>query len=160
MHQNKTTNPTDAEVRALAERMARENDVNVGRAEMAVRSLLARDLIEMVVEKATTWRATCGVDGSHWMVKDAAENPAPTGSFCPDCRERKMTAPGVLHWKPDTAAKDAIADLEDAIVDLEEVRRAVFGDVGDEPDVYADYDRCSELMGKMRRAIDVLRERL
>lgn len=54
MHQNKTTNPTDAEVRALAERMARENDVNVDRAETAVRNLLARGLVEMVVEKERT----------------------------------------------------------------------------------------------------------
>lgn len=46
---------------------------------------------------------------------------------------------------------------EQALADLEEVRKAVFGDVGDEPDVYADYDRCVELQGKMRRAIDTLR---
>lgn len=40
--------------------------------------------------------------------------------------------------------------------DLEDVRKAVFGDVGDEPDVYADYDRLSELSGKMRKAISNL----
>lgn len=51
----------------------------------------------------TTWRAVCGVDGSAWKVDGVAENPAPTGSFCPDCRERRMMAPGVLHWKPDAA---------------------------------------------------------
>ena len=45
----------------------------------------------------------------------------------------------------------------DAFADLEEVRKAVFGDVGNEPDVYADHDRCIELAAKMRRAIDVLR---
>ena len=39
------------------------------------------------------------------------------------------------------------------INDLEDVRKAVFGDVGDEPDIYADYDLCTELSGKMRRAI-------
>jgi hypothetical protein len=44
-----------------------------------------------------------------------------------------------------------------AIADLEEVRKAVFGDLGDEPNVYADYDRCAELAAKMRRAIDALR---
>lgn len=42
------------------------------------------------------------------------------------------------------------------IADLDEVRRAVFGDVGDEPNVYADYDLCSELQGKMRRALACL----
>ena len=41
----------------------------------------------------------------------------------------------------------------DALINLEEVRKAVFGDVGDEPNVYADYDQCSELAGKMRKAI-------
>lgn len=41
----------------------------------------------------------------------------------------------------------------DVVAELEEVRKAVFGDVGDEPDIYPDYDRCCELAGKMRRAI-------
>lgn len=44
----------------------------------------------------------------------------------------------------------------EALADLDEVRKAVFGDVGDEPNVYADYDRCSELSGKMRKAISTL----
>lgn len=57
-------------------------------------------------------------------------------------------------------AHNAAADAaRGAISDLEEVRKAVFGDVGDEPDVYADYDRCSELAGKMRRAIAALSAR-
>jgi len=47
----------------------------------------------------------------------------------------------------------------DAIADLEEVRKVVFGDVSDESDVYADHDRACELAGKMRRAIEVLRTR-
>lgn len=45
----------------------------------------------------------------------------------------------------------------DTLNDLEEVYRATFGYAGDEPDIYADHDRCSELMSKMRRAIDALR---
>lgn len=45
-----------------------------------------------------------------------------------------------------------------ALRDIEEVFFAVFGyGVGSEPNVYADYDLCCELMGKMRRAIDDLR---
>lgn len=45
-----------------------------------------------------------------------------------------------------------------ALADLEEVYGAVFGhDAGDEPNVYADYDRCLELSAKMRRAIETLR---
>lgn len=49
-----------------------------------------------------TWRATCGVDGSRWIaeMKDDSK-PPPGGSFCPDCQERKMVAPGVLNWKVD-----------------------------------------------------------
>lgn len=49
------------------------------------------------------------------------------------------------------------AKRERALADLEEVYRAVFGHTGDEPDVYADHDRCCELDAKMRRAIDTLR---
>jgi hypothetical protein len=49
-----------------------------------------------------------------------------------------------------------LAKRREAIADLEEVRKAVFGDVGDEPNVYADYDRCVELAAKMRRALDTL----
>lgn len=47
-------------------------------------------------------------------------------------------------------------DRATALADLEEVRKAVFGDVGDEPNVYADYDRLSELAGKMRHALAAL----
>lgn len=43
--------------------------------------------------------------------------------------------------------------LESAREDLDEVRKAVFGDIGDEPDIFADYDKASEMSGKMRRAL-------
>ena len=56
-------------------------------------------------------------------------------------------------WTP------ALIREQGAVADLEEVRRAVFGDIGDEPDVYADYDRCSDLANKMREAIKVVEER-
>jgi hypothetical protein len=46
---------------------------------------------------------------------------------------------------------------QSALADLEEVYRAVFGYIGDEPNVYADYDRLVELSGKMRRAIETLK---
>lgn len=46
--------------------------------------------------------------------------------------------------------------LDNPILALDEVRRAVFGDLGDSPDVYADYDRLSELQGEMCRAIRVV----
>jgi len=43
-----------------------------------------------------------------------------------------------------------------ALDELEAVRRVVFGDLGDEPDVYADYDRCCETQHRMTRALAVL----
>lgn len=46
----------------------------------------------------------------------------------------------------------------DLAADLDEVRRHVFGDVGDEPDVFADYDRACELSGKLQNAISILRD--
>lgn len=38
---------SDTEIRALAERMAQEHDVHVGRAEKAIRSLVEKGLIEI-----------------------------------------------------------------------------------------------------------------
>lgn len=49
-----------------------------------------------------------------------------------------------------------IKEVTSPIADLEDVRKAVFGDVGDEPDIYADYDRLSATAGKMRQAIETL----
>lgn len=46
-------------------------------------------------------RAECGVCRAAWKVENQQENPAPHGSFCPDCRAGKLTAPGVLNWKPE-----------------------------------------------------------
>ncbi len=43
------------------------------------------------------------------------------------------------------------------INDLDEVYREVFGFVGDEPNIYADYDKCAAAALKMRRAIEALR---
>ncbi len=51
--------------------------------------------------------------------------------------------------------------MQEAVADLEEIRKLTFGDVGDEPDIYAvDYDRLSDLAGKMRKAVTFLRSRL
>jgi hypothetical protein len=49
------------------------------------------------------------------------------------------------------------AKRQAALDDLETVRKEVFGDVGDCPEPFADYDRASELAGMMRRAIETLR---
>lgn len=50
------------------------------------------------------------------------------------------------------------SDVTNALADLEIIYRAVFGYIGDEPDVYADYDRCVELSRKMMEAIVILRQ--
>lgn len=51
--------------------------------------------------KPDDWVALCLVCDSAFVVRsdDApADGPAPHGSFCPDCRENKKIAPGVLNW--------------------------------------------------------------
>ncbi len=55
------------------------------------------------------------------------------------------------------------AKRAEALADLEEVYQEVFGKLGDhtlvlpdQPNIYADYDRCIVMMAKMRHAIDAL----
>lgn len=55
--------------------------------------------------------------------------------------------------RPAPAATDT--GLVTAVADLEEIQQAVFGSLGSEPDVYADYDRLCELSRKMREAMRV-----
>ena len=47
------------------------------------------------------WVAECGVCSADFVVRasDSLENPQPHGGFCPDCRARRLIAPGVLHWR-------------------------------------------------------------
>lgn len=83
------------------------------------------------------------------------------GALCgwpaPNCNAREgaeaLFKAGLLAISQPHHADERVVE---ALADLDEVRKAVFGDVGDEPDVYADYDRCSELCGKMARAIAAL----
>jgi len=86
--------------------------------------------------------------------------------YLPDSRYAYTVAKsggGFLHAREDelTALRNLLNEMfppamSEVVADLEEVHKAVFGDVGDEPNVYADYDRCSELAGQMRRAIKTL----
>lgn len=46
---------------------------------------------------SVSYRATCGVCRAVWA-REEREPPKPC--FCPDCQERKLTAPGVLTWTP------------------------------------------------------------
>ncbi len=55
--------------------------------------------------QTTKWTGKCAIC-SNWFEhpKKGAENPSPHGTFCPVCRERKMIAPGVVHFKPEVSA--------------------------------------------------------
>jgi hypothetical protein len=46
--------------------------------------------------------------------------------------------------------------LQAVLDDLASIHKAVFGDIGDRPDVYADYDRCLDLERRMSRALKTL----
>jgi hypothetical protein len=49
-----------------------------------------------------TWIAQCGVCLAYFESKIKSEdNPHPYGAFCPQCKERGLIAPGVLHFKPE-----------------------------------------------------------
>lgn len=54
---------------------------------------------------------------------------------------------GLTLWLTLTLAplKDPTPMRNAKVTDLDIVRKEVFGDVGDEPNVYSDYDRCCEL---------------
>ena len=60
----------------------------------------------MIPMSITIWQGQCGVCKSCFQHPEtSAENPSPSGTFCPVCRdEQKMTAPGVVHWKAKVAS--------------------------------------------------------
>lgn len=47
------------------------------------------------------WISRCGLCEASFVIRavHAAENPSPSGAFCPDCKARRHIAPGVLHWR-------------------------------------------------------------
>jgi hypothetical protein len=59
------------------------------------------DLPNLREERTDDWVAACGLCSAHFAVtaKDSPQNPGPHGTFCPDCRDRKHPAPGVLNWR-------------------------------------------------------------
>lgn len=59
------------------------------------------DLPVMEEARDDDWVAECGVCDGNFALRadDSEDNPAPHGSFCPDCRALGLIAPGVLHWK-------------------------------------------------------------
>lgn len=60
-----------------------------------------RELPTVREPQADDWVAECGVCEGQFAIRaaDSPENPAPTGSFCPDCKQSRLIAPGVLHWR-------------------------------------------------------------
>lgn len=61
-------------------------------------------------QRTTIWRGQCRVcDNWFEHPKHTPDNPSPSGTFCPVCRdERRMTAPGVVHWKAEARAEHEI----------------------------------------------------
>lgn len=52
-------------------------------------------------EAPDDWVSCCGVCYARFAVKAGDTpngNPYPHGCFCPDCRDGRLMAPGVLHW--------------------------------------------------------------
>jgi hypothetical protein len=94
------------------------------------------------------------VDGPEWSHKDERHKHVPIEYW---------TELGAHpeHAKPDPRGMIFIDkdELLGICVDLEEVRKAAFGDVGDSPDIYGDYDELSRLAGVMRKALRKLDRR-
>ena len=69
---------------------------------MVMDTSITADIPKITAARDDDWVAVCGVcEGSFVVAKvDSADNPAPHGSFCPDCQARRLIAPGVLHWSP------------------------------------------------------------
>jgi hypothetical protein len=76
--------------------------------------------------------------------------PAPADLKARDRKRYKLIRKSLQNKGLLPAATDT--GLE-TVADLEDIRKAIFGDVGDEPNVYSDYDYLCELSRKMREAI-------
>lgn len=76
---------------------------NVGQALGVLHKTIAA--IPSAKAENTIWRGVCGV--CHTLFehpKMTADNPSPAGTFCPVCRdERRMIAPGIVHWAATSA---------------------------------------------------------
>jgi hypothetical protein len=94
------------------------------------------------------------VDGPEWSHKDDRRKHVPIEYW---------TELGAHpeHSSPDSRGIVFIdkGELLDICGDLEEVRKAVFGDVGDEPNVYSNYDELSRLAGTMGKSLRKLNRR-
>lgn len=94
------------------------------------------------------------VDGPEWSHWDEKRSRVPIEYWT-------ALGPHPEHRKPEQPDMTLIEkdELQDIVMSLEEVRKAVFGDVGDCPDVYRDYDRLTELSGSMQKAVRKLHRR-
>lgn len=64
------------------------------------------------------WRAICGVCSAGWKAGPMETNPAPNGSFCPDCQDKKMMAPGILNWFADKPPVLEDPDVRDRLAKI------------------------------------------
>lgn len=53
----------------------------------------------------TIWRGSCGVCNTLYQHPENSREK-PNATFCPDCRERGMMAPGVVNWIQHIESKD------------------------------------------------------
>lgn len=91
------------------------------------------------------------VDGAEWVHQDDRKKQLPIEYW---------TELGPHPSHPESEPRHLILIERDKLLsvcgDLEEVRKQVFGDVGDEPSVYDDYDELCRLASQMRSAIRTL----
>jgi hypothetical protein len=93
----RATMPTPGEVMAAAKKLGLA-EWRDGRTEL---SDLGLQLFSLGAQVTTvTWRAQCGVCYSSW-VGESEECPSESGTFCPNCRDKGLMAPGVLNWVSD-----------------------------------------------------------
>lgn len=57
-----------------------------------------------IPEQKPIWRATCGVCGADYIChpdkgSDPFANPAPHGTFCPECKKQGRNTIGVLNFR-------------------------------------------------------------
>ena len=94
----------------------------------------------------------CDIEGwiAHIKCDDCDDMIGPMSEFKYENKEEAYEDAS-KRW--DTRPAAPVEGLKTVGFDLEEIRKAVFGDVGDEPDVYSDYDYLCELSRKMREAV-------
>lgn len=108
------------------------------------------------------WVASCGVCYGNFVLlaRTYPDNPSASGTFCPDCRARKLIAPGVLHWKKRGSEYVAPSDIsklcEYIVMALDDTEMSLTKDSNNRRNVgmtpaYALAKRVCELMERSRK---------